>query len=155
MTDLKSMSSRRLWIGSPGRSRFRSLISSCSLRKQFKMKLKMFQCRGVHSAAAEPSPGGAHTQQLPVAQGNQAIQQEERAALAEEELGVALLVVQGTQQDAGPPQFGGGDQPARVGGVLLLFSRQHQKLTVLTEPLLLPREGDKRPQPRQKVQRDQ
>lgn len=34
MTDLESMSSRRLWIGSPGRFRFRSLISSCSLWKE-------------------------------------------------------------------------------------------------------------------------
>lgn len=99
------------------------------------------------NALAGPSPGGAHTQQLPVAQGSQGLQQEVGAAVCEQELGVALLVVQRTQQHTGPPQFSSGDRPGRVGGVVLVFSRQEQKLTILAEPLLLQREGDKRSEP--------
>lgn len=99
------------------------------------------------TALAAPSPGGAHTQQLPVAQGSQSLQQEVGAAVREQELGVALLVVQRTQQHTGPPQFRGGDRPGRVGGVVRMFSRQEQKLTILAEPLLLQREGDKRSEP--------
>ena len=41
---------------------------------------------------AAPSPGGTHAQQLPVSQGNQALQQEAAAAVGEQELGVALPV---------------------------------------------------------------
>lgn len=104
---------------------------------------------------ATPSPGGAHTQQLSVAQGSQALQQEAGAAVREQELGVALLVVQRTQQHTGPPQFRGGDRPGRVGGVGLAFSRQEQKLTILTEPLLLQREGDKRSEPVKQLQWNQ
>lgn len=67
--------------------------------------------------------------------------------MGEEELGVALFPVQRTQQHAGPPQLDGGERSARVGGVVIVFSRQQQELTVLTEAFLLLREGDKCPQP--------
>lgn len=117
---------------------------------------KLWFCERVDSnALAATSPGGAHTQQLPVAQGSQGLQQEVGAAVREQELGVALLVVQRTQQHTGPPQFSSGDHPGRVGGVVLVFSRQEQKLTILTEPLLLQREGDKRSEPAEQLQRNQ
>lgn len=67
--------------------------------------------------------------------------------MGEEELGVAFLPVQRTQQHAGPLQLGSGERRARVGGVVIVFPRQQQELTVLTEALLLLREGDKCPQP--------
>lgn len=36
-----------------------------------------------------------------------------------------------------------------------MFSRQEQKLTILTEPLLLQREGDKRSEPAEQLQGNQ
>lgn len=84
-----------------------------------------------------PSPGCAHTQHLPVSQSGQGVQQEVRAAVCEQVLGVALLVVQRTQQHAGPPQLSRCDGPGSVRGVCLMLFRQEQNLTVLTKLLLI------------------
>lgn len=70
-----------------------------------------------------------------------------RAAVSEQVLGVALLVVQRTQQHTGPPQLSGGDGSASVRGVGLMFSRQEQNLTTLTEFLFIQREGGKCSEP--------
>lgn len=76
-----------------------------------------------------------------------------RAAVGEQVLGVALFVVQRTQQHAGPPQLSGGDGSGPVPGVVAELSRQQQELTILTELLLVEREGDELPEPEERFRR--
>lgn len=70
-----------------------------------------------------------------------------RAAVSEQVLGVALLVVQRTQQHTGPPQLSRSDAGTCVRGVGILFSGQEQNLTSLTEFLLMQWEGGKCSEP--------
>lgn len=98
-----------------------------------------------------PSPGCAHTQHLPVSQTSQCVQQEVGAAVGEQVLGVALLVVQRTQQQTGPPQLRRGDRPGSVRGMVLALSWQEQNLTILTEQLLIQGEGGKLSEPGRQI----
>lgn len=99
------------------------------------------------SNSVAPSPGCAHTQHLPVSQTSQGVQQKVGAAVCEQVLGIALLVVQRTQQHTGPPQLSRSDGPGSVGGVGLMLSWQEHKLTILTQLLLNQREGGKLSEP--------
>lgn len=90
-----------------------------------------------------PSPGCAHTQHLPVSQSSEGVQQKVGAAVSEQVLGVALLVVQRKQQHTGPPQLSCRDAPGSVREVGLVFSWQEQNLTILTQFLFIQWEGDK------------
>lgn len=94
-----------------------------------------------------PSPGRAHTQHPLVSQSGQGVQQEVGAAVGEQVLGVALLVVQRTEHCAGPPQLSCGDSRGSVRGVSLALRRKEQNLTILTELLLIQREGGELSEP--------
>lgn len=98
-----------------------------------------------------PSPGCAHTQHLSVSQRSQGVQQEVGAAVSEQVLGVALLVVQRTQQHTGPSKLCRSDGPGPVRQVGLMFSRQEQNLTILTQLLCIQREGDKLSEPERQL----
>lgn len=99
------------------------------------------------SNSTASSPGCAHTQHLPISQSSQGVQQKVGAAVSEQVLCVALLVVQRTQQHTGPPQLSRSDGPGSVRGVGLMFSWQEQNLTILTQFLFTQREGDKLSEP--------
>lgn len=100
-----------------------------------------------HHNVLPPSPWCAHAQHLPVSQTSQCVQQKVGAAVGEKVLGVALLVVQRTQQHTGPPQLRRGHRPGSVRGMVLTLSWQEQNLTILTEELLIQREGCKLSEP--------
>lgn len=57
--------------------------------------------------------------------------------VGEQVLGVALLVVQRTQQHTGSPQLSRRYSRGSVTGVGLMFSREEEKLTILTELLVV------------------
>lgn len=89
----------------------------------------------------------SHTQHPPVSQTSQGVQEKVCAAVGEQVLGVALLVVQRTEQHAGPPQLSGADGGASVSRVSADVCRQQQNLAILTELLLIQREGGELPKP--------
>lgn len=66
-----------------------------------------------------------------------------RAAVGEQVLGVALLVVQRSEQHTGPPELGVGDRCASVRGVGFMLLWQQQHLTLLTELFLVLRQAFK------------
>lgn len=96
-----------------------------------------------NQARIPSSPGRAHTQQLPVSQSSQCVEQEVWAAVGEQVLRVALLVVQRAQEHAGPPQLGRCDRSGSVRDVDVMLSRQQQHLTVLTKLFVIQWEGSK------------
>lgn len=76
------------------------------------------------------------------------------AAVGEQVLSIALLVVQRTQQHTGPLQLSFRDQGDSVRGVRQELWWEDENLTIMTELLLIESEGGELPEPEGQITQD-